>query len=231
MDKQSAKQLLDELLTALDPDTGELFVSSLQDEDIIFQRKLIKLTLISCGGIQYAKKDSENKLGRPWLRIYDELRQWRNEYANNVLHQKPYFVFSNADLENIAKGDVVEKEDLLLFVKGISYTRYRKYADDIFNILKPYIGGTKDPTFSGPISLTQLDSEETPHNAPEEPQDAKTCNSCRLFDTNQCPHGGMRLCDDYEPAIILYGKEFWPTHGDATSSRIEIAIRRGGRST
>ena len=128
--------LLKAIRNHVDPTTGEVFCNEeLEDSDV--RDAIIDLVFLSGLSPNIKKNNSVNEFNRPAKRIFEELRVWRLGVAQQ-LALPPYCVFTDAELRSIAEGDVVCKQDLLR-IKGISFTRYDLYGDDIYHILKPYI--------------------------------------------------------------------------------------------
>ena len=121
----------------IDPSTGEVFDKELISSDPEIRNEICKLAYISSKGSRISKPESLNYLNRNSNAIFESLKAWRLNIAMD-LSVPAYAVFTDKELWNIADGDVCSKEDLL-FIKGISQTRYDLYGDDLFDIISDYI--------------------------------------------------------------------------------------------
>ncbi len=66
--------------------------------------------------------------------LYEALRKYRWKKAQS-LNLKPYFVFSNNQLENLSKVKPTSK-DAFLAVNGMSQEKYNQYGEDVLAIIK-----------------------------------------------------------------------------------------------
>ena len=131
------EMIIEAIRKGINPVTGEIFDVSILSEDPIISKEIIKLALTTQNSLTHKKQDSINALNRNAEDIFQELKEWRLVVACES-GLPAYYVFSDKELWNIAKGDVIEKVDLML-IKGISYVKYSNYGDEIFEILEPHI--------------------------------------------------------------------------------------------
>ncbi len=136
---------LDLLYKGANPNTGEIIIQEelFESESYCNLIYMLYKQLKRAGKLQSKsskrmfKRDSNNLLNRDVNKIFKDLKEWRSEKAQE-LQWSAFMIFSNAELENIAAGDVCKKEDLLK-VRGIAEKRYSDWGDEIFEVLKPYI--------------------------------------------------------------------------------------------
>lgn len=128
---------LELIAKGVDPTTGEMFSTNIFQNDLRCNNAIRLLSISAFPKLKFGKPHSVNLLNRPVNKIFGELKAWRAEMAK-TLGLPAYCIFSDQDLINIASSDACCKEDLLQ-CRGISLTTYDLYADDLFDIIKPYI--------------------------------------------------------------------------------------------
>lgn len=232
------KDILRAIRSGCNPITGEIFDTKILSEDPTISREILKLALQTQGNIRMKKLPSVNALGRDADAIFKELRAWRLDVAH-IINLPAYYVFSDKDLWEIAKGDVVEIDDLL-FIKGINHKKYELYAADIFEILKPYIEkplSTSDSSSpakcKSDIRVPEIDPDtiagengesyedlkkfiEEARAAAESAEEdgdspVKSCKNCMLYRSEDCI-GKKEICEFYRHAPTISKDEMdnWP---------------------
>ncbi len=129
--------ILDGLMNGYNPFTGELF-----DENHILNNPRVKEIIrmvklknkVSYEAMTYDDLNSEQQ------RLFDELRQWRLDMMYKEGYSGAYLILSDKSLINLVCSKIEKKQDLLR-IKGIGASKYQKYGEDIYNIVK---GANKD---------------------------------------------------------------------------------------
>ena len=127
-------EFLHSVSSGIDPTTGEVFDRRDMYQNAEIYEAVKDIYLYSIGR---KKPASKNLLNLPAQKIFDELKAWRRDKAEE-LNLPPYIIFSDKELWSIAEGDVCSKEQLML-VKGISNYKYEAYAEEVFEIIHDYI--------------------------------------------------------------------------------------------
>ena len=232
------KDILRAIRSGCNPITGEIFDTRILSDDPTISREILKLALQTQSNVRMKKLPSVNALDRDANTIFKELKAWRLDVAH-IINLPAYYVFSDKDLWEIAKGDVVEIEDLL-FIKGINLKKYELYAEEVYAILKPFIEKTEptptpEPPTEGRTNTRVQDeeSESAMDDASESYEDLKalvekmrnearsaeegdeppviSCKSCMLYRSEECI-GQTEICEFYRhaPTVSKDEMEQWP---------------------
>ena len=232
------KDILRAIRSGCNPITGEIFDTKILSDDPTISREILKLALQTQSNVRMKKLPSVNALGRDANAIFKELKAWRLGVAH-IINLPAYYVFSDKDLWEIAKGDVVEIDDLL-FIKGINLKKYELYAEEVYAILKPFIensGSTPTPAQSAisepdvPAAERNADKAREVDGESEEEirdflerkkMDAKaaeeddkppvaSCKNCMLYRSEEC-FGEKEICEfySYAPTISKAEIDNWP---------------------
>ena len=129
----SNEEIIISLINGANPFTGEAFEDDYILKDIRVRRALESLYLHEIGkfGVNNVTK---NDLTADERKLFEELRKWRKNKAEEDNLPYVFMVFSDRDLINIIKANIQFKTDLL-DVKGIGMVKYQNYADELYNIL------------------------------------------------------------------------------------------------
>lgn len=76
---------------------------------------------------------------------YDKLIETLKKYRldkSRALQIKPYFIFNNAEMEDLIKANPKNKEEFIK-IKGFSEKKYEQYGEEIINIIKGEINDEK----------------------------------------------------------------------------------------
>ena len=65
--------------------------------------------------------------------LFNKLKLWRKEKAN-ILGIKPYIIFSDSTLIELANKVPKDKEQLLR-IRGMGEKKFEKYGDEVLNII------------------------------------------------------------------------------------------------
>ena len=65
--------------------------------------------------------------------LFNKLKLWRKEKAN-ILGIKPYIIFSDSTLIELANKVPKDKEELLR-IRGMGEKKFEKYGDEVLNII------------------------------------------------------------------------------------------------
>lgn len=127
------EDIIDGLVNGYDPFTGEIF-----PDNHILKNKRVKAIVSSLK--KYDKYPQEvvkyDELTNKQKNLFDELKEWRKEKMLDAGYKSgAYLILPDKALYNIVCADIKDKEDLL-HIKGIGASKYNKYADDIYKIIK-----------------------------------------------------------------------------------------------
>lgn len=131
-EKLTENEILRGLSNGYNPFTGEVF-----ENNHILNNQCVKEILqklyknYTNGSFSLTIED----LSEEQSKLFEELKKWRKDKYISEGYFNAYLVFNNNELINIITADIKVKEDLLK-VKGIGTKKYKKYAEDLFNIIK-----------------------------------------------------------------------------------------------
>ena len=126
------EDIIDGLINGYNPFTGEVL-----DENHLLNNPRVKKVL---SHIKLTNKINNEDLVYDDLtakeqRLFNKLRKWRLDQMYKEGHTVAYLILNDKALINIVRANIKDKKDLL-HVKGIGTSKYEKYADDIYSIIK-----------------------------------------------------------------------------------------------
>ncbi len=128
----SDSDIIDGLINGYDPFTGEVFddnhlLNNPRVKEVISRIKIINK--YSNGEMEYNELDYNQKA------LFNKLKSWRLDRMHKEGYIGAYLIFNDKTLINIVCSNIVKKEDLLN-VKGIGINKYKKYGEDIYDLIK-----------------------------------------------------------------------------------------------
>ena len=128
----SDEDIIDGLINGYDPFTGEVLdenhiLNNPRVKDIIKRIKMKNKTSIQ--NMEYEDLNTKQK------ELFNELKKWRLKIMYQEGYSGAYLIFTDRTLLNIVCSKIEEKKDLL-HIKGIGPSKYQKYGDDLYKIIK-----------------------------------------------------------------------------------------------